>query len=618
MDELKLKITLDSGEVVDGFVSVEKQAKKSSDNIESSFDRGFGSLTGKIKSLGVALAAAFTVNKLVGFFKDSANEAIEAEKATNAFAASLAQIGKFSTTAVDDFSAYAQTLQATTGIQDDFIKQNAALLVSLGNLSGQGLKDATKAALDLSQALQIDAGTAFDLVAKASTGNTAALSRYGIKIAETIPVNERFAATLDLIQRRFGGLAETRLNTLEGSLINLSNAFGEVRESIGSIFTDSASFRAAINFIADSFFKLAGSIAETVKGRDVLKGILTILIDIAGVLNNFVIAPFEVFFNLIKTGVLAIKLAFDGLVIVIVGIAKTIVDFLIAPIEGFIGLLANVANAVGSSFGPQLLGAIDSLKTNFSDPLAAEFEKVKGIGAETFDSLSVSAETAFNTNISGSVNDFLIGLREAVVLADGENKKLKDSTVQNAQEIAVVYSDLVKQIKASFVNGLSRTFQEVGANLVKGKNLFSDFGASLLGIFADIIIQIGTALLLQGLAIEAFIAAITTLLPGSGFAAAAAGIGLIIFGGALKAAVGKGGASTDTSGASAGGGIAASPNPATEITPTESVRQEPTTQISVVVEGSILDSDESGSRIIDLINKNFERKGTTIASGAIA
>jgi hypothetical protein len=208
-EQLKIEIVLDDGSVKSGFIDIEKQSKKSAKNIESNFDSMTGALAGSFKALALAAAAAFSAGKIIQFFQNSANEAMEAEAATNAFGASLVQIGKYSQDAVNSFKGYAQTLQQTTGVSDDLIVRNAALLASIGNLSGKGLEQATKASLDLATALQIDVGTSFDLVAKAASGNTGALSRYGIKIDEAIPKSQKFAATLDLIQKRFGGLAET-------------------------------------------------------------------------------------------------------------------------------------------------------------------------------------------------------------------------------------------------------------------------------------------------------------------------------------------------------------------------------------------------------------------------
>lgn len=152
-DELKLKIVLDDGSVKDGFLRVEKSGSDAAKNIEGSFNGLSSGLSKSFVALGAAFAGVFATSKIVGFLKDSAKAAIEAENATNTLGASLAQIGKYNKEAVESFSEYAGSLQATTGIEDDLIKQNAALLVSIGKLSGDGLERGTKVALDLSQAL---------------------------------------------------------------------------------------------------------------------------------------------------------------------------------------------------------------------------------------------------------------------------------------------------------------------------------------------------------------------------------------------------------------------------------------------------------------------------------
>jgi len=188
-EQLKIQITLDDGSIKQGFVNIEKQSKSSAGNMEASF-------TGAAKKIGGALAAVFAAREIVQFFKKSADAAMEAEQATNAFASSLAQIGKFSQQSVKDFENYASSLQKTTGVSDDLIIQNASLLTSLGNLSGEGLKKGTKAALDLAVALQIDVGTAFGLVAKAASGNVTQLSRYGIKVSEAGTASQKFANVL--------------------------------------------------------------------------------------------------------------------------------------------------------------------------------------------------------------------------------------------------------------------------------------------------------------------------------------------------------------------------------------------------------------------------------------
>lgn len=615
-DELKLKIVLDDGSVKDGFLRVEKSGSDAAKNIQGSFSGLSSGLNKSFLALGTTIAGVFATAKIANFLKDSAKAAIEAENATNALGASLGLIGKYSKEAVESFSEYAGNLQATTGIEDDLIKQNAALLVSIGKLSGDGLERGTKAALDLSQALQIDVGTAFDLVSKAASGSTGALGRYGIKIDENIPKAAKWAETLKLIETRFGGLAETRLNTLEGSLTNLGNAFGEIQEAIGGIFTDSGSLRAVINVVSKSFFELANAISSSIKGKDILKDILLILIQIGAFINSVLIAPVELFIRGFVFGLKTIKLALDTLVVVVVGFSKLLVEAIVIPIEKIVSGLGFLVSYVNKDFGNGLSNAALSFREKLTLPLAQEYENVKSIQETTFNDLANNANDVFSNKISGSIDEYLLKINDAVVQSGVAGDKLKTINNKTAADITSTYADLNAALKTQFVGGLTKTFQDVGTRLQKGEGLFDDFGNGIVGIIGDLLITIGGALLLQGLAIEAFIASITALLPGSGLAAAAAGVGLIIFGSALKAAVSKGGSS---SAPATGGGIASSPGSSTELTPTQNLeRQEPGTQVSVVIQGDVLDSDESGSRIVSLINSAFDKKGVVISQGAFA
>ena len=52
--------------------------------------------------------------------------------------------------------------------------------------------------------------------------------------------------------------------------------------------------------------------------------------------------------------------------------------------------------------------------------------------------------------------------------------------------------------------------------------------------------------------------------------------------------------------------------------PDEVEQREPYTNITVNVSGDILDSDETGSRIVNLINNAYDKEGIVINRGAVA
>jgi hypothetical protein len=612
-EQLKVEIVLDDGSVKSGFIEIEKQAKKSSKKIEGDFNSITDSLASSFKGLALAAAAAFSAAKIVQFFQASAAEAMEAEAATNAFGASLVQIGKYSQDAVNNFKGYAQTLQQTTGVSDDLIVRNAALLASIGNLSGQGLERGTKAALDLATALQIDVGTAFELVAKAATGNTAALSRYGIKISENIPKNQKFAATLELIEKRFGGLAETRLNTFAGSLLNLSNAFSDFQESVGDFIVQSPALRVVINAIAELITKFTNGIqAIQASGQDFLKPLILGVLEFANVINEFLFKPLELGFSYLTIGVKAVILGFNSLAALIAQVPKLVTEYMAKPILDFAGLMADkIVGFFDAEAGQKLKASLQGFGNVLVQETTAQVDNANLLMIESYDSLAESVDGNY-MKMGDSIGSYIAKLKTAVQESKNSTKEIENNVVTTTENIKTNVDALANIVKS----GMSQAIASIGAALVNGQGLFDDFGKGIVGIMGDLAINIGTTLLFTGTAIEAFITSINSLLPGSGFAAAAAGLGLIIFGGALKASVGKGGGGAPSA---SGGGIASNPSSSTDMTPTQDLQnQQPQTAVSVVIQGDVLDSDESGSRIVSLINQAFDKKGVVINQGVMA
>jgi hypothetical protein len=173
------------------------------------------------------------------------------------------------------------------------------------------------------------------------------------------------------------------------------------------------------------------------------------------------------------------------------------------------------------------------------------------------------------------------------------------------------------EIQNLFLNAAKQTaalgVKQLAISLNSGENLFKNFTKGILGLIADQVIQLGEALVIQGLAIEKFIASINTLLPGSGAAAAAAGLGLILFGSALKAAVGSKGGSSGGASSSAGGGGTTSGSFATDTSSLEAI-SEKTTKVAINVEGTVLDPIGVGQQIAQVLQQTFDATGTKVVT----
>ena len=224
-----------------------KTAGGSLDTFEKKSGKSFGS----VKSSALAAAAAVAgvvliVRKLVAL-------GAEQEKMERRLAFAVGG-------STDALLANASALQRQTVFGDEAIISVQTMMVQLGELSGERLTRATRLTLDFASALGIDLKAAGILMAKAATGSTEALSRYGIILDKNIPKNEKFTALLDLMQDKFGGTAAAETDTLFGSIMQTSNAFGDLGEEMGRM--NSGVLKTAVKFWGNLAANMADVLAE--------------------------------------------------------------------------------------------------------------------------------------------------------------------------------------------------------------------------------------------------------------------------------------------------------------------------------------------------------------------
>jgi hypothetical protein len=246
-------------------------------------------------------------------------------------------------------------------------------------------------------------------------------------------------------------------------------------------------------------------------------------------------------------------------------------------------------------------------------------EQIK-LAAETLKNDLLAIEQKFSTDLGFSDEQ-----REQARLARVQNFNAQIQLLNQQSNTKFLQSaiQLQNQLRSVVVSGLSQTAAGIGAALARGENAFKAFADGAIGIVADLIITIGNALIQQGIAIEFFAQAINKPLPGAGLTAAAKGLALVLFGSALKAAVGSRGTGltsppTPVVTTTPTGEFTPTPTAPTELTPTAEVERRADTSVVVNISGDVLDSDETGSRIISLINDAFDKKGVQVRRGVTA
>lgn len=584
----------------------EQFGTKMSDAAQQNTEKGFDKLKGTILKFAAAVGAGLLFKKMI-------DNAIEAENATTALANAMKVAGTFTQDAQTRFEEYSKSLQRTTGVSDDFINQQAAMLVSIGKLRGEGLERATKAALDFSAATGKDLGASFDAMARAAQGNVAGLTKYIGKIDESIPKSERFAVALQRIEASFGGLAEGKMNTFEGALTRLSNGFNDLLENAGSLITRSPVVVALIKEIAKWFEQWADKVEAVGKSGDVIGSIVIKLLEVGQAITQYVLPPIELLYNI---GVFVFK-----------SIASAIQEMVIVPLSA----VGRVIGWIGEKVGVMSAETANALKT-FNDSALATSQTLTEETSKSFDNL-------FNFDSSLAASNFVTKLQEVAAaaapviqetrnalnplpewmsnpeagLSVGESFTLmmqgmsnaatefKDNAVENFRKVGA-------SMFQSVGNAAGQAFASFGKAVAKGENALQAFLNSLVASMGQMAIQLGTQFILQGIAY-------TWAGMGNGPPLIAAGAALAAFGGILSA-VGGGGSSAG-SGAAAGGGGSGGGGVGGDglesMTPSDDTqeleRRKPDTNITVQVQGNILDRRQTGLEIAEVIQETFGTNG---------
>jgi hypothetical protein len=187
-----------------------------------------------------------------------------------------------------------------------------------------------------------------------------------------------------------------------------------------------------------------------------------------------------------------------------------------------------------------------------------------------------------------------------------EYTKLQKKAAQDAQMAA---NQVNQAVKAAIVNGIVQSIQAMMTALVKGTNVIQAVGSAILGLFADLAIQVGTIFLSTGIGMLA-----TKFLDPTG--AITAGLGLIALGSLMKAAFSGGGVTggANTGVTATGGGVAFTGDTQTLIQQNEErdMVRAPQTVVNFQVMGDILDSSDTQNRIVSLLNDAIDTKGAVI------
>jgi len=169
--------------------------------------------------------------------------------------------------------------------------------------------------------------------------------------------------------------------------------------------------------------------------------------------------------------------------------------------------------------------------------------------------------------------------------------------------------DLINNIARLFTNGIVNGLKAFGEALVTGENAFAALGKQLLKTLGQFAIMVGQFFILAGRGLGSI-----PFLQFSAAGAIAAGAALIVLGGVLTglAGGGAGGGGSAGAGGAVGGGAT---DPITG-EPDQDLAEdmEPRQQITVNIQGNVLDRRESGLEIVEILEEAFDTQRAEVTT----
>jgi len=259
------RLTNSNKKVVESSKKVARQSKRTSQEYVKHAGNMRGATGGLTHSIGklrnTLLLVAFAYQGINRLIVPAIKLARAQEMAERKLEAALLNSGLASQEQVKNLKELANAQQNSTIFSNEQII-NAQAQMATFKLNALQIAEMTPLLLDMSTAVQKLSGTEVDLQAvsiafsKGVTGQTGALSRYGVVLSETAKKSGDFSTIMKEIKEQYEGIAKTiGRTTFEGQVKMTANAFGDLQKQWGNIIVQSPAILAVFELYRESLFE---------------------------------------------------------------------------------------------------------------------------------------------------------------------------------------------------------------------------------------------------------------------------------------------------------------------------------------------------------------------------
>lgn len=234
-----------------GRVFIKDEASQALDNLDNRAKKtqtGFSKLASTVgKGIGAFLAATAAVAGTIATVKSLTEATMAQERAEQRLQQLMSNVPGTTQEQIEAIKALAREQQKLTTIGDEVAISGASQLATF-QLQADSIAKLMPAMNDLAVAAygvnvsQEQMINIANLMGKAMMGQVGALTRYGVSLTETQAEllktgdeQQRVAVLNEVLAQNFGGLAQSMAQTTEGSIVQMKNAWGDMKEVLGGM-----------------------------------------------------------------------------------------------------------------------------------------------------------------------------------------------------------------------------------------------------------------------------------------------------------------------------------------------------------------------------------------------
>lgn len=429
-----------------------------------------------------ATVALFAAREVVSAIEEVTKAAAEQEQVLQNLKSALALTGEFSDDAVKHFQDFADQIQKTTKFDDDLVLSQLAIAKSFG-LTNVGAEKLVKTATDLAAATGVSLDTAVQELGRTLTGTTGALGKTipGIKSLSTESLKS--GAAIDLVAKRFGGAAAAQLNTFQGSLVQVGNAFQDLYKALGAAIVQNPVVIGAFKVLSEIVNELTIFIQEN---QSTLKEFVGNFVKLAFDVVPYLLQGLQILVEYLGT---LIELLFR-IDVVIVSFIKDLLQFQIVQ---------DVLDDVYKAFTTLVYIIIQAAKgfTLLAEYIPGFSDKAEGLTASLQGVADALAEATGNGIDFKEVGDVVDTVKDSFSKAADTTRQFTESTVigldkgiSRARELANAISKInpnAKKDKSQDPKNIKSDFSQLLSNIVSAFKTGAEYVAKVLSVAFQVI-----------------------------------------------------------------------------------------------------------------------------------